>query len=246
MTTRRMRARTTVLGTVIVLTSALGLAGCSKDDSTSTDVATTEAAATEAAATEAVASEALETEAVDTEAAAATEAMASEAGDTEAMASDAAAVGGDALKATLIGEMMKGMNGGAPADQADIDCVSGKVTEKDISAMMSAGAGAGGLPPEGVAVMKAFFGCKPKALMDSFVKSSFNDMPAEVTEDQKSCMANKFFDFIANDDDTLSAIVSDASKPPAKFKSEGAKIVKECVPAGAAQDKLIAEITKDS
>lgn len=231
-----MRARTTALGTVIVLTTALGLAGCSKDDSTSTDVATTEAAATEAAATEAVASEALETEAADTEAVAA----------TEAMASDAAAVGGDALKATLIGEMMKGMNGGAPADQADIDCVSGKVTEKDISAMMSAGAGSGGLPPEGVNVMKAFFGCKPKALMDSFVKSSFDDMPAEVTEDQKSCMANKFFDFIASDDDTLSAIVSDASKPPAKFKSEGAKIVKECVPAGAAQDKLIAEITKDS
>ena len=71
---------------VVALTGILGLgmASCSKDDSSSTDAAT-EAAATEAAASEAGATEAMASEAGDTEA------MASEAGDTEAMASEAAA-----------------------------------------------------------------------------------------------------------------------------------------------------------
>jgi hypothetical protein len=78
------------------------------------------------------------------------------------------------------------------------------------------------------------------------VKDTFNDVPADVTESQKSCMAEKFFDFIANNEDILSAMVGDASKPPEKFKAEAVKVVKECVPAGASQDKLIAEVNKDS
>ena len=239
----RKGARAMVLGTVIVVASGIGLTSCSKDDAATTDVSKTEAASA-AVATDTAEDLASQASAAATEAVG-SEAMASQAASTDAMAGSDAA-GGAALKATLIGEMLKGMNAGAAADPADIDCVSSKVTEKDVSALMSGAAAGGGLPPEGLPVMKAIFGCKPKPLMDSFVKSSFDDMPAEVTDDQKTCMANKFFDFISTDEETLAAMVGDSSKPPAKFKAEGAKIVKDCVPAGAAQDKLIAEISKDS
>lgn len=234
----RKRTRALALGTLIVIASSIGLTGCSSDDAASTD-AVTEAAATEAAATEAADTEAAATEAADTAA------VASEAISTDAAGSGTdGAAGGDALKATLISEMLKGMNGGVAADQADIDCVAAKVTEKDISALMTA-SGGGAIPADAVPVMKAIFGCKPKPLMDSFVTSSFSDMPAEVTADQKTCIADKFFDFIANDDETLQSMVSNSAQAPAKFKTEGVKIVKECVPGSAAQEKLIAEINKN-
>jgi hypothetical protein len=262
-TTVSTRGRARFLAPVVVLAAVVGLAGCSKSDSESTDVktATTDAATSEATATEATEASATDapaaTEAPVTEAATpATDAMAAGT-DAKAAATDAMAAGTDAvaagteagagaLKATLVGEMMKSMNNGAPADQKDIDCVSQKVTDPQVSALMASAAGGGGMSKDAVPVLKAMFSCKPKALTESFIASSFTDMPADVTADQKSCMANKFFDFIASNDEIMSSIVADASKPPAAFKTEGAKIVKECVPAGASQDKLIAEIQKDS
>jgi hypothetical protein len=246
-TPTRFRAR--FLGPVVVIATVVGLAGCSKSDSKSTDVATTEAKTSEAAATEAPTTEPAATEAAApaTEAASPpTEAAAPVTEAAGAAGSEAAAAGGDALKVTLISEMMKGMNNGAPADQKDIDCVSEKVTDPQVSALMSSAAGGGGMSKDAIPVLKAMFSCKPKGLTDSFIASSFDEMPAEVTTDQKSCMANKFFDYIANNDEIMTSIVADASKPPAAFKSEGVKIVKECVPAGAAQDKLVAEMNKES
>jgi hypothetical protein len=208
-TTVPARSRAKLLASVVALAAIVGLAGCSKSDSKSTDVKTTT-----------------------------TDAATSVAAGTDE--------GAGALKATLVGEMMKSMNNGAPADQKDIDCVSKKVTDPQVSALMASAAGGGGMSKDAVPVLKAMFSCKPKALTESFIASSFTDMPADVTADQKTCMANKFFDFIASNDEIMSSIVADASKPPAAFKTEGAKIVKECVPAGASQDKLIAEIQKDS
>jgi hypothetical protein len=257
------RVRAKMLTPVVLLASlaaVVGLASCSKSDSNSTDVASTEAKTSEAAATEAPKTEATASEAKVTETTAAAPATEAAAPVTEAAAplteavaagtdavaagSDAATAGGAALKLTLIGELMKSMNNGAPADQKDIDCVSGKVTEGDVSALMASAAGGGGMTKDAVPVLKAMFSCKPKGLTDSFIESSFTDIPADVTVDQKSCMANKFFDFIASNDEIMTSIVADASKPPAAFKTEGAKIVKECVPAGKSQDVLIAEMNK--
>jgi hypothetical protein len=245
------RMRTRLLIPAFALATVVGLSACSKSDSETTDVATTEAATSEAAASEAPATEAPATEAAATEAPLTEAAVAStdaapvteaSAPDTGAAASEAGAASGEALKATLIGQVLSGFSGGGPADPKDVTCVNDKVTEKDVTAIMSAAPAGGGTPPEALPVMKAIFACKPKGLMESFVKDTFNDLPADVTEEQKSCVAGKLFDFIASDDEILNAMVADAAEPPESFRAEGIKIVTGCLPAGASRDKMIEQI----
>jgi hypothetical protein len=252
------RRRARFLAPVIVLAAVLGLASCSKSDSSdskSTDgqTATTEAspseATTDAAATDAPPTEATATEAVAapvTEAAAATEATApvteASASGTEAGGSDAASV---EPKTALIGQLMAGMSSGAAVDPKEVACVSAKISEKELTAFMAAAGAGGGMSKEAAPALKAIFSCKPKGLTDSFITETFTDIPADVTADQKSCLANKIFDFMATNDEVMTAMVNNASTMPAQLKTEGAKIIKDCVPPGASQDKLIAEMNKD-
>ncbi len=182
----------------------------------------------------------------------AAETTAAEAATTDAIAAEttAAAAGADPSAAgsvndVIIGQMVMGMTGQTTADPADVKCISGKVPEKDISAIMGS-AGAGGAPDANAmkSLIKAVFICKPKGLADSFVKSTFNDIPGDVTDKQKSCLTNGLFDLIGNDDSVIDAVTANADKMPDGLKKKFEGTVKDCVPAGASRDALIKEIGK--
>lgn len=181
----------------------------------------------------------------------AAETTAAEAATTDAIAAEttAAAAGADpsagSVNDVIIGQMVMGMTGQTTADPADVKCISGKVPEKDISAIMGS-AGAGGAPDANAmkSLIKAVFICKPKGLADSFVKSTFNDIPGDVTDKQKSCLTNGLFDLIGNDDSVIDAVTANADKMPDGLKKKFEGTVKDCVPAGASRDALIKEIGK--
>ncbi len=213
--------------------TALLVTGCSSSKESSDTVVSTadSAAATEAAPTEAPATEAGATEAGATEAAA--------AGDTVASGSAEGAVG-----EALVTQMIAGMNGGATPDPADVKCVTSKVSGDDLAKVISSASG-GAPPPEAMTgLIKATFQCKPKGLADSLISSAFTDMPADVTPDQKTCMANKFLDTIVADDEILAAVLAAQDKPPTAILAKFDPVVKDCVPAGATRDKLLAELRK--
>jgi hypothetical protein len=230
---------------VIGLTStAMFLASCGSKETTDTTVAaeTSVAAAdttpvsvdTTAAVEETAAQTAEET------VAAGTEAMAAE---TTAAGADPAAAG--SLNDVIIGQMVMGMTGETTANPADVKCISDKVPEKDLTAIMTSASGSG--TPDSNAMkslIKAVFTCKPKGLADNFVKSTFNDIPGDVTEAQKSCLAEGLFDLIGKDDSVIDAITANADAMPDGLKTKFEGTVKECVPAGASRDALIKEMQK--
>ena len=224
-----------------LLLTALLLTGCGSDKAkdttaeTTVAVAETTAAAPEAAA-ETVAAEtaAAETAAVETVAAAAT--------DTTVAASVAAPAG--ELTAAFVTQMLLGMTGSTEADPADVKCISEKVSEADLSSLIKAGADAQSSPAM-KAIVKAAFQCKPKGLADNFVKDTFKDLPAGVTDEQKSCLANKVFEIIASDDSVIDAMLKADAKMPEALKSKFTKVAEDCVPAGPARDALLKDLLKD-
>jgi hypothetical protein len=198
--------------------TALLVTGCgSSKKSDDTSAATTEAATTEATATEATATEATTTDAATTEAAA-----------------------GEAL----VTQMISGMNGGATPDPADVKCVTSKVSAEELAKLISSSSAGAPTPEAMTGLIKATFQCKPKGLADSLITSAFSDMPTEVTPAQKTCMADKFLDTIVADDATLTALLAAQDKPPAELLAKFDPVVKDCVPAGATRDKLLAELRK--
>jgi hypothetical protein len=245
---RRFSPRTILV--VGFASTAMLLASCSANKTTDTTVAaetTVAAADTTPASVDTTAAVAEETVA---------ETVAAEAASTEAVTTDAmaaetsAAAGGDpaaagSLSDMIIGQMVVGMTGEATANPADVKCISEKVPEKDITAIM--GSAGGGGTPDGAAMkslIKAVFTCKPKGLSDNFVKSTFNDIPGDVTDAQKSCLADGLFDLIGKDDSVIDAITANADKMPEGLKTKFEGTVKDCVPAGASRDALIKEMNK--
>jgi hypothetical protein len=206
-------------------------------DTTPASVDTTTATAETVAETvkETVAAEPVATEA------ATTDAMAAET--TAAASVDPATAG--ALNETIISRMVVGMTGEATADPADVKCIAGKVPEKDIAAIMGSAGGGGSPDPTAMkSLIKAVFTCKPKGLAESFVKSTFTDIPGDVTDKQKSCLTNGLFDLIGKDDSVIDAITANADKMPENLKKAFEGTVKDCVPAGVSRDALIKEIDK--
>jgi hypothetical protein len=244
---RRFSARTVLV--ISFASTALLLASCGTKKSADTTVAaeTSVAAAdttpasvdTTAAAAETVA-ETVAAEPVATDAAT-TDAMTAET--TAAASADPATAG--ALNDAIISQMVVGMTGEATADPADVKCISGKVPEKDIAAIMGSAGGGGSPDPTAMkSLIKAVFTCKPKGLAESFVKSTFTDIPGDVTDKQKSCLTNGLFDLIGKDDSVIDAITANADKMPENLKSAFEGTVKDCVPAGVSRDALIKEIDK--
>jgi hypothetical protein len=224
--------------------TALLITGCGTKKAADTTVAaeTSVAAAdttpasvdTTAAAAETIAAEPVATEAT-------TDAMAAET--TAAASVDPATAG--ALNETIISQMVVGMTGEATADPADVKCIAGKVPEKDIAAIMGSAGGGGSPDPTAMkSLIKAVFTCKPKGLAESFVKSTFTDIPGDVTDKQKACLTNGLFDLIGNDDSVIDAITANADKMPENLKKAFEGTVKDCVPAGVSRDALIKEIDK--
>jgi hypothetical protein len=126
-----------------------------------------------------------------------------------------------------------------------VKCISSKVPEKDLTAIMTSAGGGGNPDPNAMkSLIKAVFLCKPKGLSDSFVKSTFKDIPGDVSEKQKSCLTNGLFDLIATDDSVIEAITANADNMPEGLKKKFEGTVKDCVPAGASRDALIKEIEK--
>jgi hypothetical protein len=244
---RRFSPRTILV--VGFASTAMLLASCSAKKTTDTTVATettvaaadtTPASVDTTAATETTVAETVAAEPASTEALT-TEAMAAET--SAAAGADPAAAG--SLSDMIIGQMVVGMTGETTANPADVKCISEKVPEKDITAIMSS-SGAGGAP-DGAAMkslIKAVFTCKPKGLADNFVKSTFNDIPGDVTDAQKACLANGLFDLIGKDDSVVDAITANADKMPDGLKTKFEGTVKDCVPAGASRDALIKEMNK--
>jgi hypothetical protein len=239
--------------------TALLLASCSSKKSVDTTVApeTSVAAADTAPVSVDTATveetTASETVAAETAAAEAnsTEAMTTEAMGSDAMASETSAAGAvepaaaGSLNDVIIGQMVVGMTGQATADPADVKCISGKVPEKDLTAIMTSAGGGGNPDPNAMkSLIKAVFVCKPKGLSESFVKSTFKDIPGDVSEKQKSCLADGLFDLIATDDSVIEAITANADNMPDGLKKKFEGTVKDCVPAGASRDALIKEIEK--
>jgi hypothetical protein len=244
---RRFSPRTILV--VGFASTAMLLASCSAKKTTDTTVATettvaaadtTPASVDTTAATETTVAETVASEPASTEALT-TEAMAAET--SAAAGADPSAAG--SLSDMIIGQMVVGMTGETTANPADVKCISEKVPEKDITAIMSS-SGAGGAP-DGAAMkslIKAVFTCKPKGLSDNFVKSTFNDIPGDVTDAQKSCLADGLFDLIGKDDSVIDAITANADKMPDGLKTKFEGTVKDCVPAGASRDALIKEMNK--
>jgi hypothetical protein len=238
-------------------TTALLLASCSAKKTTETTVSTETTVA--AADTTPVS---VETTAVVAETTGAAEAIASETtaaamvADTTSAANESTAssdslaaglAGADgSITEMLIGQMVIGMTGEKVADPADVKCISGKVPESDLTAIMSSTAGGDASKSTNAmkSLIKAVFICKPKGLADNFVKSTFTDMPVEVTDTQKSCLANGLFDLIGKDDAVVDAISANADKMPPALKSKFIGKVEDCVPAGPTRDALIKDIDK--
>ena len=219
-----------------LLLTALLLSGCGSDKAKDTTAETTVAVAeTTAAAPEAAA----ETVAAET---AAAETVAAAATDTTVAASVAAPAG--ELTAAFVTQMLLGMTGSTEADPADVKCISEKVSEADLSSLIKAGADAQSSPAM-KAIVKAAFQCKPKGLADNFVKDTFKDLPAGVTDEQKSCLANKVFEIIASDDSVIDAMLKADAKMPEALKSKFTKVAEDCVPAGPARDALLKDLLKD-
>jgi hypothetical protein len=242
--------------TVLVIgfaSAALLLTGCGTKKATDTTVAaetTVAAADTTPASVDTTAAAATDTTTAAAETVAG-EPVVTEAATTDAMAGETTAAAGadpataSALNDTIISQMVIGMTGEATADPADVKCISGKVPEKDIAAIMGSAGGGGSPDPAAMkSLIKAVFTCKPKGLAESFVKSTFTDIPGDVTDKQKSCLANGLFDLIGKDDSVVDAITANADKMPENLKKAFEGKVKDCVPAGVSRDALIKEIDK--
>ena len=231
---RRFSSLTAVAGGLLLTT--LLLTGCGSDKAKDTTAETTVASPeTTAAVTETAA--AAETVAVPTDTAA------TAAATDAAVASSVAAPAGE-LTSAFVTQMLLGMTGSTEADPADVKCISEKVSEADLSLLIKAGADAQSSPAM-KAIVKAAFQCKPKGLADNFVKETFKDLPAGVTDEQKSCLANKVFDIIASDDSVIDAMLKADAKMPAALKSKFTKVAEDCVPAGPARDALLKDLLKD-
>ena len=227
---RRFSTLTAVAGGLVLTT--LLLTGCGSDKAADTTVATAETTAAPAETTAAADTTAA---AADTTSAAATET-------TTAAATDTVAAAGD-LTTTFVTQMLLGMTGGTTTDPADVKCVSEKVTEADLSKLV-ASSGSTPDPTAMKAIIKAAFQCKPKGLADNLVKSTFTDVSADVTEDQKACIADKILDVIASDDAVIDAMLQSDSKMPESLKPKFTKVVEDCVPAGAAREALLKDLLK--
>lgn len=232
---RRFSSLTATAGALLLTT--LLLAGCGSDKAKDTTAETTVASAeTTVAVTETTA-------AAETAAAAATDTAATAAATDAAVASSVAAPAGE-LTSAFVTQMLLGMTGSTEADPADVKCISEKVSEADLSLLIKAGADAQSSPAM-KAIVKAAFQCKPKGLADNFVKETFKDLPAGVTDEQKSCLANKVFDIIASDDSVIDAMLKADAKMPAELKSKFTKVAEDCVPVGPARDALLKDLLKD-
>jgi hypothetical protein len=247
---RRFSTLTAVAGGLVLTT--LLLTGCGSDKAKDTTADTTVAAAetTVAAAAETTVAAADTTVAAATETTVAVAAETTAAASTDTVAADTAAAGatdtvaaaGD-LTSTLVTQMIMGMTGGTSADPADVKCISEKVSEADLSKLVTA-TGSAPDPTAMKAIIKAAFQCKPKGLADNMVKSTFTDVSADVTEDQKACIAGKILDVIASDDAVIEAMLQSDSKMPESLKPKFTKVVEDCVPAGAARDALLKDLLK--
>jgi hypothetical protein len=135
--------------------------------------------------------------------------------------------------------MLKNMTGQDPSD-ADIQCVTSKVSTEDFQQMSSQSADTQAATEK---VFSALFGCNPKGLAENFAKSTFADTPG-VTDSQKSCLGEKLVKTIATNPEIIAGIASDASEPPASFVSGAKAAIESCVPAGATQTALIDSLSK--
>jgi hypothetical protein len=241
---RRFSTLTAVAGGLVLTTLLLTGCGSDKADDTTADTTVATAETTAAAAPADTTASAADTEAAATETtAAAAETTAAASTDTAAAgATDTVAAPGD-LTTTFVTQMLMGMTGGTSADPADVKCVSEKVTEADLSKLVAT-SGATPDPTAMKAIIKAAFQCKPKGLADNMVKSTFTDVSADVTEDQKSCIAGKILDVIASDDAVIDAMLQSDSKLPESLKPKFTKVVEDCVPAGAAREALLKDLLK--
>ena len=246
---RRFSTLTAVIGGLVL--STMLLTGCGSDTAKDTTADTTVAAAESTAAdttavgdttapasdttTAAVSSDTAATAGADTTTAASLDTVAAGSTDTVAAAGD--------LTTTFVTQMLLGMTGGTTADPADVKCVSEKVTEADLSKLVTA-SGTEPDPTAMKAIIKAAFQCKPKGLADNLVKSTFTDVSTEVTEAQKTCIAGKILDVIASDDAVIDAMLQTDSKMPESLKPKFTKVVEDCVPAGAVRAALLKELLK--
>jgi hypothetical protein len=156
-----------------------------------------------------------------------TAAASSEPDDTETL---------DSSVAQLISQLT-----GQPAQQADVECISTKITAEDLELTAT---GANTDTPAFRKVFGVIFGCNPQGLADTFAKQTFDNIDA-MTELQRTCVGTGLVDTIAASPDIISAISSDAASPPVEFVQGATEAVKNCVPPGPIQDALLAEIPEN-
>ena len=245
---RRFSTLTAVVGGLALTT--LLLAGCGSDKAADTTVATTETTvvadtvAAEPAAEETVAADTVAAETVAAETAPADTVAADTAAAGEATDTAAAAGAAGELTQVFVSQMLMGMTGATSADPTDVQCISEKVSEADLSKLVTAT----GTEPDAnamKAIVKAAFQCKPKGLTDNLFKEAFASFPADVTDTQKSCLSEKALDIIANDDSVIDAMMQSSSKMPESLKSKLTTVTEDCLPAGAARDAVLEELLKD-
>jgi hypothetical protein len=129
---------------------------------------------------------------------------------------------------------------GQPAEATDIECISSKITNEDLELTAT------GTDTNTAAFRKVFgviFGCNPAGLAESFAGQTFSATEG-VTDVQRTCIGTKLVEIIAASPEIISAISTDAAKPPAEFVDGAKSAVTGCVPAGPVQESLLAEISK--
>ncbi len=229
------------IGAVCLLSMA-SLAACGSSKSTSAAATSVESATTvtvsetKPAETKPAETKPAETTPAETKPAEVAPAETKPADSTPAASSAATAAVGDT---TLIASMIQNMTGQTPQD-ADIECVSSKISATDMAAMVSEGADSRAATEK---VFSALFGCNPTGLGARFAESTFSDTPG-ITDEQKTCLGEKLVKIIGSSPEIISAIAGDAKNPPPSFVTGAKKAINECVQSGAERDKLIASLTK--
>ncbi len=248
---RRFPGFTLMVGTLAITT--LFLTGCGSDKAATKTAETTAAAVVEttaAAGGPATEVPATEPAAVETVAAAADTVAA--IADSKAVAADTVAVAaadtvagasGADVAALFIPQMVMSMTGETTADPADVKCISAKVSEKDINALVSAG-GPGGAPAAMRSVIKAAFSCRPKGLVTKFTTDTFKTMPADLTAQQKECLQTSIFDLFSTDDEVVDAMIANAGAMNDALKDKFKTVLDGCIPPGATHDLLLKDLTK--
>jgi hypothetical protein len=129
---------------------------------------------------------------------------------------------------------------GQPPEAADIACISSKITMQDLELTAT------GTDTDSSAFRKVFgviFDCNPKGLGDTFAKQTFTKTQG-VTEVQRTCLGTKLVEIIAASPEIISAISTDAAKPPTEFVDGAIAAVQDCVADGPVRESLLAEISE--